>query len=65
MNLLAVDDERLALQLLTDTIQKVLPNTTMVTSQEQTSGTILDPQGTTTRAQMATMMMRFCAEIAK
>lgn len=65
MNLLAVDNEHLALQLLTDTVQKVLPNTTMVTSQEQTSGTILDPQGTMTCAQMATMMMRFCAEIAK
>ena len=29
MNLLAVDDEHLALQLLTDTIQKVLPNATI------------------------------------
>ena len=37
----------------------------MVTGQKQASGMILDPQGTTTRAQMATMMMRFCAEIAK
>ena len=37
----------------------------MVTGQKHASGMILDPQGTTTRAQMATMMMRFCAEIAK
>ena len=29
MNLLVVDDERLALQLLTDTIQKVLPDATI------------------------------------
>lgn len=28
-------------------------------------GMILDPRGVTTRAQMATMMMRFCAEIVK
>ena len=29
------------------------------------SGLILDPKGSTTRAQMATMVMRFCAEIVK
>ena len=29
------------------------------------SGLILDPKGSTTRAQMATMVMRFCAEITK
>lgn len=32
---------------------------------EDGEGMILDPKGVTTRAQMATMMMRFCAEIAK
>ena len=37
----------------------------MVTGQKHAGSMILDPQGSTTRAQMATMMMRFCAEIAK
>ena len=37
----------------------------MVTGQKHAGSMILDPQGTTTRAQMSTMMMRFCAEIAK
>lgn len=32
---------------------------------EDGEGMILDPKGVTTRAQMATMMMRFCAEIVK
>ena len=29
------------------------------------SGMILDPQGSTSRAQMATVMMRFCTELVK
>ena len=37
----------------------------MVTGKTQDSGMILDPRGSTTRAQMATLMMRFCAEIVK
>ena len=37
----------------------------MVTGKQNGGGLILDPKGSTTRAQMATMMMRFCAEIAK
>ena len=37
----------------------------MVAGKTQGSGMILDPKGSTTRAQMATMMMRFCAEIVK
>lgn len=37
----------------------------IVTGKTQGSGMILDPQGSTTRAQMATMMMRFCAEIVE
>ena len=37
----------------------------MVTGKTQGSGRVLDPKGSTTRAQMTTMMMRFCAEIGK
>lgn len=37
----------------------------MVTGKTQGSGQVLDPKGSTTRAQMTTMMMRFCAEIGK
>jgi len=37
----------------------------MVAGKTQGSGMILDPKGNTTRAQMATMMTRFCAEIVK
>ena len=32
---------------------------------DENGGMILDPQGTTTRAQTATMLMRFCVEIEK
>ena len=37
----------------------------MIAGVDQGGGAIIDPQGSTTRAQMATMMMRFCAEIVK
>ncbi len=37
----------------------------MVTGKTQNGGMTLAPKGSTTRAQMATMMMRFCAEIVK
>ena len=37
----------------------------MIEGIEGANGMILDPKGSTTRAQMATMMMRFCAEIVK
>ena len=37
----------------------------MVTGKTQGSGRVLDPTGSTTRAQMTTMKMRFCAEIGK
>lgn len=37
----------------------------MVTGKTQGSGRVLDHKGSTTRAQMTTMMMRFCAEIGK
>lgn len=37
----------------------------MISGKTAGNGTILDPKGSTTRAQMSTMMMRFCAEIVK
>lgn len=37
----------------------------MVAGEKQNGSMILSPKGSTTRAQMATMMMRFCAEIVK
>ena len=37
----------------------------VVTGKQGVSGLNLDPKGSTTRAEMATMMMRFCAEIIK
>ena len=32
---------------------------------DENGGMILDPQGATTRAQIATLLMRFCVEIEK
>ncbi len=37
----------------------------MIAGVDQGDSAIIDPQGGTARAQMATMMMRFCAEIVK
>ncbi|MCI7126061.1 MAG: S-layer homology domain-containing protein, partial [Agathobaculum sp.] len=37
----------------------------VVTGKQGASGLNLDPKGSTTRAEMATMMMRFCAELVK
>ena len=37
----------------------------MVTGKAQDGGMVLEPKGGATRAQMATMLMRFCAEIVK
>ena len=37
----------------------------MVSGKSQNNSMILEPKGSTTRSQMATMMMRFCAEIVK
>lgn len=63
-NILSYDDAATVAQYAVPAMQWAC-GSGMVTGKTQGSGMILDPKGSTTRAQMATMMMRFCAEIVK